>query len=156
MIDETYDDESGRLILPGLSLAYERLGPLAYAAIRVLTALAIFPGGIDKLLQGGAARTAAGPIAAMHLPFPYAWALTVGGLEFFGGILLAIGLFTRPVAVALTIQLLVIAFAIMIKRGAFWTTGGIEVALLLAIATFAFVLGGGGRYSLDHAIGREF
>jgi uncharacterized membrane protein YphA (DoxX/SURF4 family) len=44
----------------------------------------------------------------------------------------------------------------MIKRGMFWTSGGIEVALLLCLISFAFVLGGGGRYSLDRVIGREF
>jgi putative oxidoreductase len=44
----------------------------------------------------------------------------------------------------------------MAPRGAFWTTGGIEVALLLALAAFAFVIGGGGRYSLDRVIGKEF
>ena len=44
----------------------------------------------------------------------------------------------------------------MVKRGLFWTSVGLEVALLLMLLTFAFVLGGGGRYSLDRLIGREF
>jgi hypothetical protein len=38
----------------------------------------------------------------------------------------------------------------------FWTTGGIEVALLLGLVMLAFVIGGSGRYSLDRVIGREF
>jgi putative oxidoreductase len=77
----------------------------------------------------------------------------VGLIEFSGAILLALGLFTRPVAFAATVQ---IAFGIMIKRGAFRATGGIEVALLPGLMTFAFVIGGGGRYSVDRLIGREF
>jgi putative oxidoreductase len=85
-----------------------------------------------------------------------AWAWVVTGLEFFGAILLGLGLFTRPVAVALTVELTVIAFGIMALRGFFWTVGGMEVALLMGIACIGFILGGGGRYSLDRMIGREF
>lgn len=132
------------------------LPSLAYAFIRVVVALIFLPGGIDKLFEGGAARTAAGNITRLGLPFPYAWGWTVGGLEFFGAILLGLGLFTRPAAVALTVELLVISFGIMIKRGIFWTTGGIEVSLLMAMTTIGFIFGGGGRYSLDRILGREF
>jgi putative oxidoreductase len=156
MIDEERTIDTKGLIIPALAGAYRTLGPLAYAAIRVLTALILFPGGIDKLFYGGAARIAAGTITTMGWPFPYAWAWAVTIIEFFGAIMLALGLFTRPIAFAMTVQLAVIAFAIMIKRGMFWTSGGIEVALLLGLITFAFVLGGSGRYSLDYLIGREF
>ncbi len=156
MIDETSTIDKERLIIPALAGPYQALGPLAYAAIRVLTALMLFPGGIDKLFYGGAARIGGGTITAMGWPVPYAWAWAVTCIESVGAIMLALGLFTRPVAFAMTVQLAVIAFEIMIKRGMFWTSGGIEVALLLGLVTFAFVLGGGGRYSLDHVIGREF
>ena len=156
MIDETRSIDANRLIIPALAGAYRNLGPLAYAATRVLMALILFPGGIDKLFYGGAARIATGAITSMGWPLPYAWAWAVTFIEFFGAIMLALGLFTRPIAFAMTVQLAVIAFGIMIKRGMFWTSGGIEVALLLGLITFAFVLGGGSRYSLDHLIGREF
>lgn len=156
MLDETRTIDANKLVIPALARAYRTVGPLAYAAIRVLTALILFPGGIDKLFYGGAARIAAGSITAMGWPLPYAWAWAVTFIEFFGAIMLALGLFTRPVAFAMTVQLAVISFGIMIKRGMFWTTGGLEVALLLGLLTFAFVLGGGGRYSLDHVIGHEF
>ena len=71
-------------------------------------------------------------------PVPYAWAWAVTCIESLGAIMLAVGLFTRPVAFAMTVQLAVIAFEIMIKRGMFWTSGGIEVALLLGLVTFAY------------------
>jgi putative oxidoreductase len=156
VIDETETIDQRRLMIPGLAGLYNAIAPLSYAAVRVLTALVLFPGGIDKLIHGGVGRIATGNITALGLPYPYAWAWAVGLIEFFGSILLALGLFTRPVACAFTIQLLVIAFGIMAKRGMFWTTGGIEVALLLALMTFAFLIGGGGRYSIDRLIGREF
>lgn len=156
MIDETAELERSRLIFPALGTVYAGLAPLAYAAVRVWTALDLFPGGIDKLFYGGANRIATGAIPALGFPQPYAWAWAVAIIEFFGSILLALGLWTRPIAVAFTVMLAVIAFGIMIKRGMFWTSGGLEVALLLMLLTFAFVLGGGGRYSLDRVIGREF
>jgi putative oxidoreductase len=156
MLDETNSIDQRRLIIPGLAGLYRTIAPLGYAATRVVTALVLFPGGIDKLLDGGVVRIANGNITALGLPYPYAWAWAVGLIEFFGSILLALGLFTRPVAVAFTIELLVITFGIMAKRGVFWTTGGLEVALLLALMTFAFLIGGGGRYSVDRLIGREF
>lgn len=156
MIDEASNIDEGRLVVPGLAGLYRWVAPFGYVFIRILTALVILPGGIDKLFYGGAGRIATGNIGGLGLPLPYAWAWAVTCIEFFGAIMLALGLFTRPVALAMTIQLAVISFGIMIKRGMFWTTGGIEVALLLGLVTLAFVIGGGGRYSLDHAIGREF
>jgi putative oxidoreductase len=156
MIDETSSIDERRLIVPGLAGLYASIGPFAYAFVRVVTGLIMLPGGIDKLFYGGAERIATGSITAMGFPLPYAWAWAVALIESVGAILLALGLFTRPVAFAMTVQLVVIAVGILSKRGVFWTQGGIEVAVLLALVTFAFVLGGGGRYSLDRAIGREF
>lgn len=156
MLDETEKLDQRRLLLPSLAGVYSATAPLAYAFIRVVTALDLFPGGIDKLLYGGAARIAVGNVTALGFPYPYAWAWAVAIIEFFGSMLLALGLFTRPVAFAFVVMLSVISFGIMIHRGLFWTAGGLEVALLLDLVCFAILLGGGGRYSLDRVIGREF
>lgn len=156
MIDESSDIDRRRLLIPGLAGLYGALGPLAYALVRVVIGLTILPGGIDKMFYGGYARIATGNIAALGLSWPYAWAWAVAGIEFFGAIMLILGLFTRPTAFATLVMLLVISFGIMINRGLFWTTGGMEVALLLAVPCLAFVVSGGGRYSLDRLIGREF
>jgi len=157
VIDETPSIDERKLIIPVFAGTYKRLAPLSYAWLRITLALMYLPGGIDKLFEGGAARIAAGNITALGYFKPVmVWAWTVAGLEFFGAILLALGLFTRPVAFAFVAELLVIAFGIMLPRGAFWTTGGAEVALLMAFAAIGFVFGGGGRYSVDRVIGREF
>jgi putative oxidoreductase len=50
----------------------------------------------------------------------------------------------------------VITVTIQMPNGYFWTSRGCEFALLLTVISFAFVLGGGGRYSVDRRIGREF
>ena len=67
-----------------------------------------------------------------------------------------LGLFIRPVAFALTIQMAVITYMIQFPNGFFWSARGYEFALLLTLVSIAFVAGGGGRYSLDRRIGREF
>ena len=77
-------------------------------------------------------------------------------LEFFGSLMLAAGLLTRPVAFALAIEMAVITFRIHFAAGFFWADRGYEVALLLLLMCIAFTAGGGGRYSLDRLIGKEF
>jgi putative oxidoreductase len=156
MIDETNNIDERRLIIPSFAGFYRCVAPFGYAFIRILVGLVLLANGIDKVFYGGAGRIAAGSITTLGFPLPYAWAWVVACLEFFGAIMLGLGLFTRPLAFAMTIMLAVISFGIMINRGMFWTTGGIEVALLLGLVTLAFVIGGSGRYSLDRAIGREF
>ena len=156
MMNETSNIDKSRLIIPQLAGFYRGVAPLSYVFIRIVIALVLLPDGFDKMFLGGVERIATGNIAKLGLPLPYVWSWAVGGLEFFGGILLGFGLFTRPVAVACTVMLSVIAFGIAAPRGLLWTSNGFEVALLLGLATIGFVFGGGGRYSLDRVIGREF
>ncbi|MGE5538575.1 MAG: DoxX family protein [Gemmatimonas sp.] len=156
MIDETAGIDSRRLMIPALAGLYERLAPLSYAFVRVLVGLLFLPVGIDKVFNGGAARIATGNIVRVGVEPAMAWAWTVAGLELGGAILLILGLFTRPVAFALAIELVTITKFILIPRGWLWTVNGVEVGLLLLVPLIAFVFGGAGRYSLDRLIGREF
>lgn len=156
MTEETSDIEERRLIIPGLAGFYRRVAPFSYAFIRILMGLLFLPIGIDKLFLGGAGRIAAGNILRIGVQPPLAWAWTVAGLEFFGAILLMLGLFTRPVAFALAIELTVITTYILVPRGWMWTVNGVEVGVLLALVLVGLVFGGSGRYSLDRVIGREF
>ena len=41
-------------------------------------------------------------------------------------------------------------------RRSTWTSRGAEFALILFLVCVAFVIGGGGRYSLDRRLGKEF
>jgi putative oxidoreductase len=156
MIDETANIDRSRLVFPGLAGVYETLAPLSYAFIRVTMGLLFLPIGIDKLFFGGAGRIATGNVLRTGLEPAYAWAWTVAGLEFFGAILLIVGLFTRVVAFALSIELATIIWFILRPRGWVWTVNGVEVGLLLLLVMIGLVLGGSGRYSLDRKIGREF
>ena len=156
MIDETGNIDKSKLIFPQLAGFYGVVAPLGYAFLRIVIALVLLPDGLEKIFLGGTDRIAAGNIAKLGLQYPHAWAWAVALLEFFGSFLLAFGLFTRPVAVAFAVMLTVIVFGIALPRGYFWTVNGGEVGLLLDFAVIGFIFGGGGRYSVDRMIGREF
>jgi putative oxidoreductase len=134
----------------------DRMVPIGYAFARVYYALLILPSGYEKVFQDGAARIAAGNVLKTGLQPPLFWAWAVAYLEFYGMILLALGLLTRPVAFAFAIELALIVFTIQLPNGYFWTSRGAEFAIMLFIVCLAFLFGGGGRYSIDRQLGREF
>ena len=134
----------------------DRLLALGYALARVWFALLILPSGYEKVFENGAARIAAGNVLKTGFYPPMFWAWVVALLEFIGMILLALGLGTRLVAFMMAIELGVIVVTIQAPNGWFWTSRGTEFALILFVVCIAFVIGGGGRYSLDRRLGREF
>ena len=69
---------------------------------------------------------------------------------------LALGLFTRVAAIMIWIEMAVIITNFNWKFGYFWTNRGIEYSLLLWLLCTAIFFRGGGRYSLDRLIGKEF
>lgn len=82
------------------------------------------------------------------------WSPLLAITEFFGGILLAIGLLTRPAAFAATIVLLVTVYFhwIQLDQG----FSGAEKSLLWAAMTFYFVIRGGNRHSIDARLKKTF
>ena len=142
-------------VFAGAAWARERYAEAMYALMRVAIALFIVPGGYNKIFEGGVYRIAKGNIVKSGFAPPEFWAWVVSGLEFFGVILLALGLFTRPVALMLAFEMAVITFKIH-NETFFWTQHGYEYALLMGVIFVAFMIGGGGRYSLDRKLGREF
>jgi len=82
------------------------------------------------------------------------WGTLVGCTEFFGGLLLVIGLFVRPAAVAVVIFML---FSIQFtsKAGFFWTKGGMEYSILILLVALVFAIRGGGECSIDSKMSKE-
>jgi len=87
-------------------------------------------------------------LSGMGLPLPgaMAWAATLS--ELLGGILIALGLFTRPAALFLAVTMAVAAF---VAHGAD-PFAKKEMALLYMFASIIFLSVGGGRFSVDHLI----
>ncbi len=143
-----------RLAIPALGGLYDALAPYSYALIRFATGAILVPHGYVKLFQGGVTGLA-GNLGKMGFEPAIVWAYWVAGLEFFGAIMLAIGLLTRPVALLLLIEMVVIVFGVHLPQGFFWTGRGVEYPLLLGVLCLAIFLRGGERLSVDRALGRE-
>ena len=150
--------DSQSLAIPALKPVYATLSGLSEAALRVAAGAFLIPHGAQKLFGafGGHGLTATGEFFATQLGFSNGFlaALAAGSIEVFGGLLLALGLLTRPVAAAIAV-FLAVAASVHLGAGFFWTEGGWEYPALWAIVAAHFALRGGGRYSLDRAIGRE-
>lgn len=144
-----------RLIIPAFGGVYEKLYFCMEVMLRVVAGLMLIPHGCQKLFGmfggGGLSGTAVFMDKAGYSP-GMLWAVVVGSTELLGGILLTIGLLTRPVAAAITIEM-IFAIAVTIQRG--WLGSNETGVLWLAIAVF-FLVRGGGRCSVDRMIGREF
>ena len=72
-----------------------------------------------------------------------------GILELFGGALLAVGLFTRPVAFILSGMMAVAYFVAHAPRGFFPILNNGELAALYCFVFFYLAFAGGGAWSLD-------
>ena len=82
-------------------------------------------------------------------------ALAAGGAEFFGGLLLIVGLLVRPAAAVLAITMLVAIFAVHWQHGFFMANNGYEFALALFAVSIALALRGAGSASVDNALARK-
>lgn len=90
-------------------------------------------------------------VGNLGFPLPEFFAWAAGLSELAGGILIAIGLFTRPSAFFLTITMFVAAF---LSHGdeAF---GAREKALLYAVMAILLIIQGPGKYSLDFLVRKK-
>lgn len=78
-----------------------------------------------------------------------------GVLEFFGGLLAVIGLFTRPVALLLAIQMLVAYFMVHAPQGTIPLLNHGELALMYFIVFLYLAAAGSGPWSADHAMRKK-
>jgi putative oxidoreductase len=126
---------------------------LGLTVLRIFSGITILMHGYLKLFKFGFAGTT-GFFTQMGVPLPGISAPLVAVLEFFGGIALIIGLFTRPLAALLAIDLLG-AILLVRMKGGFFAPNGMELEFMLLGAFLALALAGGGAYSADEAIGRR-
>ena len=150
-------EKTDRFILPALAPLYAALETFSWPLIRIMFGFFFVPHGCQKLF-GWFGGNVAGTIKFMEgiglAPAAF-WAYYVGTLELVGGLLLVVGLFTRPVAALMAGFMFVGTFFAHWQFGYFWTARGFAVPLLLLVLSLAFVIRGGGEYSLDRKIGRE-
>jgi putative oxidoreductase len=121
------------------------LSSVTHAVLRIGAGLLFMQHGAQKLFGwlggfGGQPGATAELFSQMGL---------AGVLEFFGGLLIVLGLLTRPVALILVLEMMAAYFIAHHSRGGFPIQNGGELALLFALV-FVFLLGNGsGAASLD-------
>lgn len=121
-----------------------RLQPLAQLLLRVVLGAIMIAHGYSKVF-GGFHRHM-GFVGSLGLPHWMAY--LSAGTEFFGGIALVLGLFTRFVSLAFMIEMCIAIWKVHFKNG-LTGQGGYEFPLALATIAFALACFGGGPWSLN-------
>jgi len=124
-------------------------GP-THALLRIGAGLLFMEHGAQKLFGALGGMGAPGQKAELMSQMGLA-----GVLEFFGGLLIAIGLATRPVAALLFIQMLWAYFQVHMPQGGLPIQNGGELALLYALVWAYLVGNGAGPASADAALSRR-
>ena len=122
-----------------------RWSPPILSLVRIVTAFLFIPHGAQKLF--GWLSTQAGATAPL-----LSLRGAAGVLEFFGGILVLLGLYTRSVSFILSGQMAVAYFMAHAPQG-FWPIQNRgELAVLYCFVYLYLSVAGGGSWSLDHLL----
>ncbi len=129
-----------------LNSFYTRWAPNILSILRIVTAFLFMQHGGQKLL---------GFPAPLQTPPPLLSLIGVAGmLEFFGGLLLLIGLFSRPVAFLLSGEMAVAYFMAHAPQGFWPLMNRGELAVMYCFVFLYLFIAGGGSWSIDR-LGRR-
>jgi putative oxidoreductase len=121
---------------------YATWAPRMLSVLRIVSALLILQHGAQKLLGFPAGAQAPPPLMSLGG--------VAGIIEFFGGILLLIGLFTRPVAFIMSGLLAVAYFMVHAPQGFWPILNRGELAALYSFVFLYLAVAGGGPWSVDY------
>jgi putative oxidoreductase len=94
----------------------------------------------------------AGWMASIGLEPGLLMATAAGSAEFFGGLLLIIGLLVRPAALMLAITMVVAIVTVHLPNGLFMSNNGYEFGLALLAVSVSLALRGAGSLSADRLL----
>lgn len=140
-----------QLLIPTLGAIYRAVAPVTEFLIRLVAGLSLVAHGYPKFLA--MAQTAEYFEKTGYSPGMF-WAVAVGLTEVVGGLCLAVGFLTRLVSIPILI-FLITAITYHSQFGFYWNLRGFEYPLFWSIVVFHFLIHGGGRWSVDHWLGRE-
>ena len=124
-----------------------RYGPQALSLLRIVAALIFLLHGSSKILGFPATEMGAPPVGSLF------W---VGGLlELVGGLLLLIGLFSRPVAFVLSGEMAVAYWMVHAPQSTFPMINGGDAAILYCFVFLLIAAAGPGPWSVDSSMRRK-
>jgi putative oxidoreductase len=145
------DQTTGQYLVPSLQRVYGALHDVAETLLRVIAGGALAIHGSGKITNPfGMAEMVEG---LGFYPGVF-WSPLLSATEFFGGILILLGLLTRPAAFAGMIVLLVTVYAHWVAMGQGYM--GAEKSIIWAAVLFFFAIRGGNRHSIDARLGKAF
>ncbi|HUO27008.1 MAG TPA: DoxX family protein [Candidatus Aquilonibacter sp.] len=124
----------------------DRLQPLALLVMRLALGAVFLVHGYHNLFTGLHQHVEL--VKQLGLP---GWSGYLSSFaEFFGGLFLLAGLFTRLAAFAICVDMCVALWKVHWHNGFSVTKGGVEFPLALAALAFALIFLGGGPIAFDH------
>jgi putative oxidoreductase len=126
---------------------FDKLKPLGLLVLRLGVAAVFLASGYDKLFAALGKWLAWFP----QQGFPAYFAYVAGSLEFFGGILLVLGLLTRVVSLLLAIQMAIAVWKVSLPHSGIYNVEGYGLPLVLGVACFSLFTLGAGILSVDGA-----
>lgn len=122
----------------------DRLQPLGLLVLRLVLGAVMIGHGYPKVFGGLHKHVE----LVSSLGLPGWWAYLSAAAEFFGGILVTLGFFTRFAALAIVIDLSVAITKVHWKNGLLGN-GGYQLPLVLAVIAFSLIFSGAGPIALD-------
>lgn len=119
---------------------------------RIVVGIVFMMHGSQKLFGlfgGGGIEGTAGYMASLGLEPSELMAFLAGAGEFFGGLLLLLGLFARVGGFLTACVSLVALFTVHISNGFFMSNNGFEYILVLLAVSVSVIVNGAGAYSVD-------
>ena len=125
----------------------DHLKPLGLLVLRLGIAVVFLASGYAKLFGAPATWLKWFP---QH-DFPSYFAYLAGSLEFFGAILLILGLMTRLVALLLAVQMAIAVVKVSLPHAGIYNVDGYGLPFVLGVSCFALATVGAGLLSVDAA-----
>ncbi|MBI1805994.1 MAG: DoxX family protein [Ignavibacteria bacterium] len=135
---------------------------LSALLLRLALGYIFIPHGYQKLFKEPGPKGVAGFFKNIGVPAPLFFAYVVGSVEFFGGILLILGLLTRVAALLIVINMFIAIVKVKYKTGLIskvmeggWV-GGYELDLALVTMALVLVVFGSGKFSIDFVVLKQW
>jgi len=126
----------------------QRWAPRMLSILRMVAAFLFMPNGTLKLFHY--------PVPPHPIPHLPPLMVLAGSLECFGGLLLLLGLFTRPVAFILSGEMATAYFKAHAPRGFWPVLNNGDLAALYCFVFLYLAVAGGGEWSIDQLWRRKW